>query len=288
MKYTLDKPPMACIMTHSSCYASGRKIKPLGVLWHSTGVNNPTLRRYVQPYETDGDYQELITVLGKNRYRNDWNHVKNSKGVNAFVGMLADGTVAAVQTLPWDARPWGVASGKKGSCNNGWIQFEICEDALRDPDYFADVYREAVELTAYLCKLYGFDPHGTVRFSGVTVPVILCHRDSYELGLGNEHGDVLHWFGKYGKTMEDVRNDVAAVLAAGEGEDEDMLTGEEIFKRLNEYLLSQKPPQWVGDQGEFEKAIRNGITDGSEPTRLMTRYEGAIMNERVLEKARGE
>ena len=133
--------------------------------------------------------------------------------MNAWIGKLADGTVAAVQTMPWDYRPWGCGSGSKGSCNSGWIQFEICEDGLKDAAYFAKVYQEAVELTAYLCRLFGIDPNGTAQCGGVTVPTILCHADSHRLGLGSNHGDVLHWFPKFGKSMATVRADVAALLA---------------------------------------------------------------------------
>jgi hypothetical protein len=115
--------------------------------------------------------------------------------------------------MPWDYRPWGCGSGAKGSCNNGWIQFEICEDGLTDANYFNQVYKEACELTAYLCELYGIDPHGTVNMNGVNVPTILCHADSCKLGLGSNHGDVLHWFPKFGKNMELVKNDVAALMA---------------------------------------------------------------------------
>ena len=42
--------------------------------------------------------------------------------------------------------------------NSTHVSFEICEDDLTDPEYFAAVYREAVELTAYLCEMYGLDP----------------------------------------------------------------------------------------------------------------------------------
>jgi hypothetical protein len=48
--------------------------------------------------------------------------------------------------------PW-MARG--GSANNTHIGFEICEDGLTDYTYFQKVYREAVELCAYLCKEYG-------------------------------------------------------------------------------------------------------------------------------------
>ena len=60
--------------------------------------------------------------------------------------------------------------------------------------------------------MYNLDPHGTVMHNGVKVPVILCHYDSHNLGLGSNHGDVYHWFNKYGKTMDDVRNDVAKLM----------------------------------------------------------------------------
>ena len=117
--------------------------------------------------------------------------------------------------MPWDWRPWGCGSGSKGSCNNGWIQFEICEDGLQNKAYFEEVYKEACELTAYMCKMFNLDPQGTVKNGNVTVPVIICHADSHKLGLGSNHGDVLHWFKKYGKTMQDVRDDVWKLMNAG-------------------------------------------------------------------------
>lgn len=114
--------------------------------------------------------------------------------------------------MPWNYRPWGCGSGKKGSCNNGWIQFEICEGNLDDKDYFEKVYKEACEITAYLCDLYNLNPKGTVTVNGTKVPVILCHQDSYKLGFGSNHGDIYHWFKKHGKDMDDVRNDVAELM----------------------------------------------------------------------------
>jgi hypothetical protein len=60
--------------------------------------------------------------------------------------------------------------------------------------------------------MYNIDPCGTVKQNGVTVPTILCHADSYKLGLGSNHSDILHWFNKHGKTMDDVRNDVKKLM----------------------------------------------------------------------------
>ena len=150
MKYTEKNKPLQCMMTNSTCYKQTRKMEVKGVLWHSTGANNPNLRRYVQPSANDPNYAQLMQLLGKNTGGNDWNHVERQAGLNCWIGKLADGTVTTVQTMPWNYRPWGCASGKNGSCNNGWIQFEICEDALNDRDYFNKVYKEACEITAYL------------------------------------------------------------------------------------------------------------------------------------------
>lgn len=113
------------MMTNSTCYKSTRTMTVKGILWHSTGANNPNLRRYVQPSTSDANYSSLMKLLGTNTAKNDWNHIYHEAGLNAWIGKLADGTITTVQTMPWNYRPWGCGSGRYGSCNNGWIQFEI-------------------------------------------------------------------------------------------------------------------------------------------------------------------
>lgn len=212
MKYNSSNKPLVCMMTNSTCYKGTRTMNVLGVLWHSTGANNPNLKRYVQPSSNDANYTALMNKLGKNTNGNDWNHISQQAGLNCWIGKFADGSVGTVQTMPWNYRPWGCGSGSKGSLNDGWIQFEICEDALTDKNYFNTVYKEAVEITAYLCKMYNLNPKGKVSKNGVQVPVITCHSESHSLGFGSNHGDVMHWFKKYGKTMDNVRDDVAKLL----------------------------------------------------------------------------
>lgn len=291
MKYSNANQPLVCMMTNSTCYKQTRKMDIKGVLWHSTGANNKTIKRYVQPSENDKNYQSLIAKIGKNTSRTDWNHSSQQAGVNAWIGALADGSVAAVQTLPWNYRPWGCGSGPKGSCNTGWIQFEICEDNLSDPNYFAKVYKEACELTAYLCKIYNINPNGSVNVNGVTVPTILCHQDSYQLGLGSNHADVYHWFKKYGKDMATVRKDVAALMQSKviEEDDEDM-TQEKFNEMMNVYLsqLAAQPVTWEQDAMTWAQA--NGLINGNEkgqlmPKRFMTRGEFAAVLKRYAEKS---
>lgn len=178
-------------LTQNDCYTTGATIKPRGVMVHSTGANNPTLRRYVGP--NDGR-------LGQNRYNNHWNRPGIKKCAHAFIGELADGSVATYQTLPWNYCGWHCG----GSANNTHISFEICEDSLTDARYFKAVYQEAVELTAYLCKKYGLDP--------LADGVVICHSEGHARGIASNHGDVLHWFPRHGKSMDDFRADVAELV----------------------------------------------------------------------------
>lgn len=51
-------------LTKNACYMAGTKMVPRGIMIHSTGADNPNLRRYVQP--DDG-------LLGVHPYTNHWN-----------------------------------------------------------------------------------------------------------------------------------------------------------------------------------------------------------------------
>ena len=183
------------IFTQNACYKAGRTIIPRGIMVHSTGANNPNLKRYVGP--DDG-------LIGKNLYNNHWNQpMDRLVCVHGFIGKLADGSIATYQTLPWNWRGWHCASGTKGSGNDTHISFEICEDDLTNPAYFTAVYEEAAELCAYLCKEYGLNETN-----------IICHSEGYKLGITNNHGDVMHWFPKHGKNMDTFRADVQRLLAS--------------------------------------------------------------------------
>lgn len=60
--------------------------------------------------------------------------------------------------------------------------------------------------------------------------------------------------------------------------EDDNMTGEEIYKKLNDYLKSQPVPEWA--KAELQEAIDAGITDGSNPMALIPRYQAAIMAHR--------
>jgi hypothetical protein len=180
------------ILTENDCYKAGQKIKPKGIMVHSTAANNPKLSRYVGP--DDGK-------LGVNKNGNHWNQARpggRQVCVHAFIGKLANGSIATYQTLPWDYRGWHAG----GSANDTHIGFEICEDGLTDAKYFGKVYQEAVELCAHLCRIYD-----------LTEKDIICHSEGYKKGVASNHADVMHWFPKHGKSMDTFRADVKSLLA---------------------------------------------------------------------------
>lgn len=182
-------------LTNNECYKINQKHKVKGIMVHSTGANNPNLSRYVGP---DDGYLGLVSS-------NNWNQFRPGNRqvcVHAFIGKLKDGSIATYQTLPWDIVGWHSGSGRlgpeKNANNTGYIGFEICEDNLTDKIYFEKVYKEAVELCAYLCKEFKLNP----------LTDIICHSEGYKKGIASNHADVMHWFPKFQKNMDIFRNDV--------------------------------------------------------------------------------
>ena len=277
MKYNINNKPLECFMTNSMCYKNTTPMVIKGILLHSTGANNPYLKRYVQP--TD-DNNLLIEILGKNQYGNDWNHIQVEAGVNAWIGLDANKTVRAVQTMPWDYMPWGCGAGPKGSCNNGWIQIEICEDDLRSESYFNAIYKETCELIAYLCKLYNLNPKAkAIAYNNLTIPVLLSHSASRDLGMGSNHKDIEHWFSMYNKTLNDIATEVESLLNPTE-EDDDM-TQEKFNEFMDEYLRQQAERPGAGwSETERSWAAGTGLIKGDDTGKMM--YKKFITREECI------
>lgn len=183
-----------CLLTKNRCYKAAKKIKPEGIVVHSTGVNNPNLKRYVGP--DDG-------LLGKNTFGNHWNNSIVGKCVHGFIGKDKNKDVQVYQTLPFDYAAWGIGKGKKGSYNYdpGYIQFEICEDNLKDEKYFNEAFGLAIEFCAYLCEKYK-----------IKVENVISHHEGYLRGYGSNHKDCDHWLKKFGKDMDWFRSEVTKKL----------------------------------------------------------------------------
>ena len=183
-----------CYQTKNPCYRKGTPMKPVGIVVHSTGANNPHLCRYVDCPER----------LGVNRYGNHWNRPEAAPLVHGAIGLDKEGIVTVVNTLPYTMAAWGVGKGSRGSYNydpTGHIQFEMCEDDLTDPSYFDQVMGTAVAYCAQLCREYG-----------LAAESIVSHKEAHAQGYASNHGDPENWMGRFGMTMEDFRARVRAKL----------------------------------------------------------------------------
>lgn len=188
------------IMTKNPCYTAGRKITVKGLMLHSVGCPQPNASVFIKNWNTP------------------------SYGTACVHGFIDgnDGTV--YQTLPWNHRGWHCASGPKGSGNNTHIGVEMCEPAsirytggssftcLNLSAARASVkktYEAAVDLFAYLCKLYGLNPTAD--------GVIISHREGHTRGIASNHGDPEHlWNGLgMGYTMNTFRKDVKERMQGG-------------------------------------------------------------------------
>lgn len=177
-------------LTKNRCYLKYRKMTPKGIVVHSTGANNKNVTRYV-------DIKELGKVSS-----NHWNKPTISKCVNGMIGY--SGTLkkaVAVQTLPNNCKPWGCGSGKKGSYNNTYFQFEICEENGTDRTYFNQVWKLSIKWCAKLCKQYN-----------IPVSRVVSHAEAHKAGYATNHSDADSYFKKFGKTMKDFRKDVGKEL----------------------------------------------------------------------------
>ena len=164
---------------------------PAGVIIHSTGANNPNLKRYVNAPE----------ICGDNPYKNYFDRSDSNVCPHAVIGKDKNGEVKAAKLLPWNVCCWGCGSGSKGSYNYApaYIQIEIAEDALNDRAYFEDAFGLAADLCKRLMKNYP-----TIKPEN-----IISHKEACARGYASNHGDPEHWLARFGKNMDWFRSQVA-------------------------------------------------------------------------------
>lgn len=235
------------------CYITAKKMVPKGIVVHSTGANNPYLKRYVDAPEE----------VGANQYGNHWNTAEpggRKVCVHAFIGYDKDKQIRVAELLPLDICCWGVGSGKNGSYNYNpaYIQFEICEDKLTDRTYYEKAFAVAAEYCAELCRTYG-----------ISVDKIVGHCEAYRLGYGSNHGDPEHWMKRFGQTMSDFRTRVSEMLKSnGEKEEnteqapaknETVEKGDLVSIASDATYYSGKSiPSWVKAQNWYVKSDPKG------------------------------
>ena len=157
---------------------------PAGIIIHSTGVDNPNLRRYVN----------APNICGNNPYRNYFDRADSDVCPHAVIGLDKSGEVRAAKLLPWNICCWGCGDGSKGSYNYNpaYIQIEIAEDALNDRAYFEEAFGLAADLCKRLMKNY----------PSIKPENIISHHEAHLRGYASNHADCDHWLRKFGRNMD--------------------------------------------------------------------------------------
>ncbi len=235
------------------CYISASKMVPKGIVVHSTGANNPNLKRYV----------DAPSEVGKNQYGNHWNTATpdgRKVCVHAFIGYDKNKQIRVAEILPLNICCWGVGKGKKGSYNTNpaYIQFEICEDNLTDKSYYKKAFAVASEYCAELCRTYN-----------IGIDKIVGHCEAYRLGYGSNHSDPEHWMKKFGETMDDFRKQVSEILKTNDGKRENkdetatkntsIKKGDLVSIASNAtYYNGKSIPSWVKSQNWYVASAPEG------------------------------
>ncbi len=190
---------------NNPCYKAHQKMpkdSPAGIIVHSTGANNPNLWRYVNAPE----------ICGENPNKNYYDIPNWNACPHIVIGKDKQGEVRAAKILPYNICCWNAGQGSKGNYNfsPAYIQFEICEDGLDDPDYFKAAFTLAAQLCARLMKNYN-----------IPLDNVISHTEAHARGYACNHGDPENWLSKFGRDMDWFR----ALVKAQSCEDKYRITG---------------------------------------------------------------
>ena len=235
------------IWTNSDALKNSKRAKTTGIMVHSTA--------------TPG-------VMAQ-QFRDRWNKPDLGKSVHFFVD-----DKEAIQCMPLELKAGHCGRGTSGkTANDTHLSFEMCEPKnwQTDADYFAKVYRNAVNLTAELCRQYG-----------LTEKDVLSHAEGYKAGIASNHADVGHWFPLFDVSMDDFRSDVRATLA---GESQTDSTPAET-----EFVLARNLK--MGDTGddvaEMQRALAAAGYQGSMNPQLYGSFGSATKSAvQAFQKAKG-
>ncbi len=219
----------------------------------------------------------LGATMGSNKHReilNIYNAYKPlARGYKVQVG---DSYCATTVSAAWIKAGIAEYTGTECSCNE-LIRIAASKGIWQERDDYAPKIGDAV--------LYDWqdsgkgDNVGQADHIGIVVSVT---GDGFTVTEGNTSGGKV---AQRNMRVDGVKirgficPDYKAIAEIMSRKEEDNMTGEQILKKINEYLSAQKVPDWA--EGELAEAVRLGITDGSNPTGLIPRYQAAIMAKRA-------
>ena len=151
------------------------------------------------------------------------------------------------QLLPWNHRGWHGG----GSSNNTHIGVEMTEpdtikyvggatwketgDGTNTKAHVLATYKHAVELFAYLCKMFSLDP--------LADGVIVSHSEGHKRGIASNHGDVEHLWSKFGLSMTQFRKDIKEAMVMDDTSGLTKIMGSSVatVEQMTAYIKAKNP-----------------------------------------------
>lgn len=153
----------------NECYQEGQYITPKGIMLHSVGCLQPSAKVFADNWNSYHPFGEQVTVHDV---------------------LQSDGTI--YQCLPWNMFGWHAGGAANGThigiemTEPNCMQYTsganfVCTDKEPAVSQVKGTYNAAVELFAYLCKIYNFNP--------LKDGVIISHAEGHKKGITSKHAD---------------------------------------------------------------------------------------------------
>ena len=96
-------------------------------------------------------------------------------------------------------------------------------------------YKHAVELFAYLCKMFSLDP--------LADGVIVSHSEGHKRGIASNHGDVEHLWSKFGLSMTQFRKDIKEAMVTDDTSGLTKIMGSSVVtvEQMVAYIKAKNP-----------------------------------------------
>lgn len=123
------------------------------------------------------------------------------------------------------------------------------------------------------------------RYAGIEISDEDVYSEGHTRGIASNHGDVMHWFPRHGKNMDDFRAEVARLIKNQSGKDELDMTKEELVSCAG---TGDNPSGWAREHTEYckQKGIFAGDGAGNYGWQQpITREAVATIVHRALEVA---
>lgn len=190
---------------------------------------------------------------------NEYNYFNTgNRGASAHAFVDKD---SITQTVPWNEQSWHAGP----TANTNFIGIELCH--YDDAESFKEVWKRAVWLFAYV-QAY------IIKRTSITKYNLMSHAEVSEKWHETNHTDPISYFGSFGKTMDDFRNEVQSeinILLGGKSQ------VDETPKALNSDILAlQKKLNRLGITDGLGNLLKEDGIQGSKTTEAVKKFQSIV------------